>query len=121
MSDKGLILVIDDEEAVRASFKMYLEDSGYKVLPAENGRQGIELFDRENPQCVLVDLKMPEMNGHEVIEHMIASGRNIPSIVISGTEVLEEAIKSLRMGAWDYMTKPVMDMAGLLHRVEETI
>jgi len=121
MSDKGLILVIDDEEAVRTSFKMYLEDSGYKVLLAENGRQGIELFDREKPQCVLVDLRMPEMNGHEVIEYIKASGRNIPSIVISGTEVLEEAIKSLRMGAWDYMTKPVMDMAGLLHRVEETI
>ncbi len=121
MTHKGLILVIDDEEAVRTSFKMYLEDSGYQVLLAENGRQGIELFDRETPQCVLVDLRMPEMSGHEVIEYIRASGRNIPSIVISGTEVLEEAIKSLRMGAWDYMTKPVMDMAGLLHRVEETI
>lgn len=121
MSNKGLILIIDDEEAIRTSFKIYLEDSGYEVLLAENGRRGIELFDREEPVCVLVDLRMPEVSGHEVIEHIISSNRNIPSIVISGTDVLEEAIKSLRMGAWDYMTKPVMDMAGLLHRVEETI
>ncbi len=121
MSHKGLILVIDDEEAIRTSFKLYLEDSGYEVLLAENGRQGIELFDREKPQCVLVDLRMPEVSGHDVIKHIKKSGRNIPSIVISGTDVLEDAIKSLRIGAWDYMTKPVMDMAGLLHRVEETI
>ena len=92
MSDKGLILVIDDEEAIRTSFKIYLEDSGYEVLLAENGRQGIELFDREEPQCVLVDLRMPEVSGHEVIEYILNSGRNIPSIVISGTDVLEEAI-----------------------------
>ncbi len=121
MSNKGLILVIDDEEAIRTSFKIYLEDSGYEVLLAENGRHGIELFDREEPLCVLVDLRMPEVSGHEVVEYIFTSGRNIPSIVISGTDVLEEAIKSLRIGAWDYMTKPVMDMAGLLHRVEETI
>ncbi|MCK5115678.1 MAG: response regulator [Candidatus Aegiribacteria sp.] len=121
MSHKGLVLVIDDEEAIRTSFKLYLEDSGYEVLLAENGRQGIKLFDRKEPQCVLVDLRMPEVSGHEVIKHIKNSGRNIPSIVISGTDVLEDAIKSLRIGAWDYMTKPVMDMAGLLHRVEETI
>ena len=121
MSNKGLILVIDDEEAIRTSFKIYLEDSGYEVLIAENGRQGIKLFDREEPLCVLVDLRMPEVSGHEVIKHIKNSSRNIPSIVISGTDVLEDAIKSLRIGAWDYLTKPVMDMAGLLHRVEETI
>ena len=121
MNHKELVLVIDDEEAIRTSFKMYLEDSGYKVLLAENGREGIDLFDREEPQCVLVDLRMPEVSGHEVIAYIKASERNIPIIVISGTDVLEEAIKSLRIGAWDYMTKPVMDMAGLLHRVEETI
>ncbi len=121
MSSKGKILIIDDEEAVRASFQIYLEDSGYEVLLAENGRRGMELFDSEDLLCVLVDLRMPGVGGHEVIEHISASDRNIPTIVVSGTDVLEDAIKALRIGAWDYLTKPVMDMAGLLHRVEETI
>ena len=121
MDTKGRILVIDDEEAIRTSFQMYLEDNGYDVLLAENGRLGIELFDREEFQCVLIDLRMPEVKGYKVIEHIKSSGRNTPTIVVSGTDVLEDAIKALRMGAWDYLTKPVIDMAGLLYRVEETI
>jgi putative two-component system response regulator len=121
MNSKGTILVIDDEEAVRTSFQMYLEDSGYTILLAENGRSGIEVFDKNDLHCVLVDLRMPEVSGHTVIEHIKASGRNIPTIVVSGTDVLEDAIKALRVGAWDYLTKPVVDMASLLHRVEETI
>ena len=121
MSIKGKILVIDDEEAIRTSFQIYLEDNGYEVLLAENGRRGMELFNLETPQCVLVDLRMPEVGGHKVIEHIKASGRNTPTIVVSGTDVLEDAIHALRIGAWDYLTKPVLDMAVLLHRVEETI
>jgi len=121
MNGKAKILVIDDEEAIRASFRMYLEDNGYEVLTAENGRIGIELYDSESPQCVLVDLRMPEVGGHTVIEHIKASDKNTPTIVVSGTDVLEDAINALRIGAWDYLTKPVIDMAGLLHRVEETM
>ncbi|MBN2586626.1 MAG: response regulator [Candidatus Fermentibacteraceae bacterium] len=121
MGTNDKILVIDDEEAVRTSFQMYLEDSGYRVILAENGRQGTELFDSESPQCVLVDLRMPEMGGHEVIEYISRADENVPIIVVSGTDVLEDAIKALRKGAWDYLTKPVLDMAGLLHRVEETL
>ena len=121
MTTNEKILVIDDEEAIRTSFQMYLEDSGYRVILAENGRRGIELFDEESPQCVLVDLRMPEMGGHEVIEYISSRDENVPVIVVSGTDILEDAIKALRKGAWDYLTKPVLDMAGLLHRVEETL
>lgn len=121
MNEAQKILVIDDEEAIRTSFQMYLEDNGYRVVLAENGKRGIELFDRENPDCVLVDLRMPEASGHDVIEHISAIDNKIPVIVVSGTDVLEDAIKALREGAWDYLTKPVIDMAGLLHRVEETL
>lgn len=121
MSDIGRILVIDDEEAIRTSFQMYLEDNGYQVILAENGRQGIELFESESPDCILVDLRMPEMSGHDVIRHVSAGDSTVPLIVVSGTDVLEDAIRALREGAWDYLTKPVLDMAGLLHRVEETM
>lgn len=121
MTEVRKILVIDDEEAVRTSFQMYLEDNGYTVILAENGRRGVELFESESPDCVLIDLRMPEMNGHEVIRHVSSLDSSVPLIVVSGTDVLEDAIRALREGAWDYLTKPLIDMAGLLHRVEETL
>lgn len=121
MEDNVKILVIDDEEAVRTSFQMYLEDCGYDVVLAENGERGIALFESESPRCVLVDLRMPGTGGHEVIRHISRQDDDVPIIVVSGTDVLEDAISALRKGAWDYLTKPVVDMAGLQHRIEEAL
>ncbi len=61
-----IILTIDDEDIIRASFRFYLEDYGYKVLEAENGRVGLEVFERENPDLILVDLRMPEVDATPV-------------------------------------------------------
>jgi len=121
MKDKKRILIIDDEEAVRTSFQLYLEDCGFQALTAEDGKEGIRLFEEERPHCVLVDLRMPHADGHQVIRHISCRDELVPVIVISGTEIMEDAVRSLREGAWDFMTKPVVDLATLLHRVEEVL
>ena len=64
------VLVIEDEEPVRDSFRNFLEDQGYEVFEAANGREGIELFQTCQPDVVLIDLRMPEMNGHQCFFEM---------------------------------------------------
>ncbi len=122
MTDRALsILVIDDEAGIRESMAAYLEDSGYLVLEAENGRAGIELVGTESPDLVLTDLQMPGMGGLDVLEVMTAQYSDIPVIIVSGQGELGDAIQALKLGAWDYLTKPIVDMAVLEHAVERSL
>ena len=116
-----VILTIDDEEAIRESFQLYLEDYGYCVIEAENGRVGIERFDTEKPDLVLVDLRMPEVDGMQVLDHVVTTSPDTPIIVVSGTGVISDAIEALHLGAWDYMLKPLQDLSVLLHAVEKNL
>lgn len=114
---KAKILTIDDEDIIRESIQAYLEDSGFAVIHAENGRVGLEVFRRERPDLVLVDLRMPEVDGLDVLAKVTSESPLTPIIVVSGTGVLQDAIEALRLGAWDYVTKPVQDMAVLEHEI----
>jgi len=116
-----LILTIDDEPAIRDSIEAYLEDSGYRIIQAADGRQGLEAFLKYQPDLVLVDLRMPEMDGLEVMGRITTEWPMTPVIVVSGTGVLTDAIEALRMGAWDYLTKPIEDMAVLEHAVTRAL
>lgn len=111
------LLTIEDDVRVRESIANYFEDSNFTVLQAANGREGLELFRRESPDIVLVDLRMPEIDGLDVIETIKRDFEDTPIIVVSGTGVLADAIKAIRLGAWDYVTKPIEDMAVLEHIV----
>lgn len=115
------ILTIDDDINVRSNLVAYLEDSGFEVFEAENGRRGLEVFAEHAPDLVLVDLRMPVMGGMEVLEHLRAEAPDVPVIVVSGVGVLEEAVEALRHGAWDYVTKPVTDMRVLEHAVNKAL
>ncbi len=115
------LLTIDDEAALRRGFKDYFEDSDFKVLEAENGRVGVEIFRRQRPDVVLCDLRMPEMDGLEVIKIIAAEAPDTPLIVVSGTGLLEDATEAIRQGAWDYITKPVVDMAVVEHVVNKSL
>jgi phosphoserine phosphatase RsbU/P len=115
------ILTVDDEDAVRWSIRFYLEDCGYRVLEAEDGRAGLEIFERERPDLVLADLRMPEMDGLELLREILASSPQTPVIIISGTGVLSDAIEAIRLGAWDYVLKPIRDMAVLGHTINRSL
>ncbi len=107
------ILVIDDEITVRKSFAFYFEDIGYHVLEARNGREGLDIFEREKPHLVFTDLRMPIMDGFEFLRQAREMRPETPVIVVSGIGVVSDAIKAVKLGAWDYITKPVYDMEAL--------
>ncbi len=105
------ILVIEDEEILRESIADYLEDRNFRVLTAENGSVGIEVFARARPDLVLTDLRMPEVDGLDVLRRVGELSPDTPLIVVSGTGRISDAVQALRLGAWDYILKPVEDLS----------
>ncbi|MCP4131448.1 MAG: response regulator [bacterium] len=120
-SEDTTILTIDDEEAIRDSIASYLEYSDYRVLQAENGSVGLEVFRGEKPDLVLVDLRMPGINGMEVLSAIKEEAPEIPVIVISGTGIMGDVIRALRLGAADYITKPIEDMGFVEHAIDRAL
>jgi len=116
---KQRILYIDDELLVRESLAKYLERSGYEVIQAETGERGIEIFRLRKPDAVLVDLRMPGMGGLEVLERVSGESPETPVVLISGVGMLQDAIEALRLGAWDFITKPIQDLVLLNHTLEK--
>ncbi|MEG3638455.1 response regulator [Magnetococcus sp. PR-3] len=110
-----LVLTIDDEKAIRISIRMFLEEFGYQVIEATNGQEGLEVFDRMQPDLVLVDLRMPVMNGLQVLAGIRERSPQTPVVVISGTGAVGDVVEALRLGAWDYLLKPIQDMMVLEH------
>ncbi len=115
------ILTVEDDEFVREIIVAFLEDSGYVVLQAENGRQGLEIFRSEHPDLLLLDLRMPEIDGLEVLSVVTREAPDTPAIVVSGMGTIGDAIKALKLGAWDYIAKPIHDMAVLEHSVSRAL
>ena len=115
------IVVIDDEDIVRYSLCDQLEDMGYNVIPAENGVIGLEKIQQSQPDLILTDMRMPEMGGLEVIENSQKLVPQIPIIVISGAGRLTDAVEALRLGAYDYLVKPIKDFAVLGHVVTKAL
>lgn len=122
MTNPLKVLIIDDEAMLRSSFRDYFEDDGATVLEAPNGAEGLDLCLRELPDLVLTDLRMPILDGFGVIEHLKQALPDIPIIVVSGQGTISDVITAIRMGAWDYITKPVLkleEMSIVVQRVLE--
>lgn len=115
------ILTIDDEPIVRQSFRLFLEDLNYSVLEAESGASGIDIFMEEKPDLVLLDLNMPYMDGLEVLEILRERAPETPFIVISGTGRVSDIAQALRLGAWDYLFKPIHDLTVLDHAINRSL
>lgn len=103
------ILTIEDEDLLREYVCDYLEDIGFETLQADNGRRGLEMIRSEIPDLVLTDLRMPEMNGLDVLAAMQKEFPEMPVVVISGTGTLNDVIQTMKFGAWDYILKPIHD------------
>ena len=101
------ILVIDDERSIRNSMKDILQYEGYEVVLAENGMEGLVSVKSEKPDIVFCDIKMPKMEGIEVLERIKEFSADTPVIMISGHGTIDTAIEAIRKGAYDFIEKPL--------------
>jgi signal transduction histidine kinase len=105
-AQRPLILIIDDEEVLRDGCRQTLERSGYVVLTAGDGAEGIKLAKENKPDLAFVDLKMPGMSGMEIIEFLSKDIPDIILIMITGYATIVSAVEAIQKGAYDYLPKP---------------
>lgn len=110
MDPKEKVMIVDDEDLIRLNLRAAFEDLGYSVVEAANGLEGLEVFFREKPDIVFTDLRMPEMDGLTFLSELRDKSPETPTVVVSGTGTMKDAIEALRMGAWDYVTKPIQQI-----------
>ncbi len=111
------ILIIEDEIVFRKQLESYLQDLGASVQTADSGVKGIEAIELHQPDIILTDLNMPGMDGHAVLEAVLIRYPGLPVIVISGLEDMSDVARSMRLGAFDYLHKPITDWSYLLEAV----
>jgi two-component system nitrogen regulation response regulator NtrX len=100
------ILVIDDEKSIRSTLKDILEHEGFNTEVASNGQEAIELFSKSQFDAVLCDIKMPGMDGIEVLEKLQEIANDVPVIMISGHGTIDTAVEAIKKGAFDFIEKP---------------
>ncbi len=105
-NNKQTILIVDDEEKALKVLKINLKDK-YNVLLARNGNQALSLINHEPVDLVLTDLKMPEMSGNELVKQLREQGFKIPVIIMTAYGTVENAVESIKQGAFDYVLKPL--------------
>ena len=107
------LLIIDDDVDLCNSLKFFFEDLDSVVYACNDGNTGLRLFKEVNPDIILLDLNMPVMGGDKVIAKIRDLSLDVPIVVISGTGVIKEAIRSIKLGAWDFVTKPILNFEDL--------
>jgi len=118
---KYTILCIDDDEIMLSLLEEYLIAAGYNVLKAGDGLTGIGLMKKHKPDCVLLDIRMPGMDGFKVLEKLTGEYINLPVLILSGSDKIQDVIKAQRNGAWDYITKPIESMELMLQSIEKAL
>lgn len=114
------ILVIDDQRPIRSTLKDILEMEGHTVSLAEDGAKGVETFTAEKPDLVLTDIKMPAMDGMEVLAKIMDTKADCPVIMISGHGDIDTAVECIKRGAYDFIQKP-LDLNRLLITVKNAL
>jgi two-component system response regulator HydG len=105
-TEKTRVLIIDDEEAIRDSCTLVLHKQGFAVETAPDGPQGLKLFQQDTPHVVLLDLKLPGMDGRDVLTRLKKESPETPVIIITGFASIESAVDTIKRGAFDYLAKP---------------
>ena len=120
MKKSPKILIIDDEAPIRASLKEILEYENYQVMEAEDGAEGLKLATKFAFDVVFCDIKMPEMDGLEVLDALVEKGIDGRVIMISGHGTVETAVQAIRVGAFDFIQKP-LDLNRILLTVRHAL
>jgi PAS domain S-box-containing protein len=114
------ILIIDDDPNISRLFSRFLSSNGFEVEKAMSGEEGLQVFPSFAPDLVFVDIYMPGIKGFEVIEQIRKDDAHTPIVVISGSNEIADALNAIKLGAWDYITKPLENMDQLLHSIEKS-
>ena len=101
------VLIVEDDSSLAELFSDFIRDEGHETLIAASAEAGVELLERFYPDAMIVDLHLPGMSGLELIRLLVDQGRLLPTIVLSGVASAEEAGESVRLGALDFVPKPV--------------
>lgn len=105
--EKKKVLVVDDSLLIRKLLQDFLEKKGYTVLLAEDGKEALEMINKDMPDMMLLDITMPVMDGIEVLEKLKKINVNLPVIIVTNTADIKIARETLEKGAYDYVTKPI--------------
>ena len=116
----GKILVVDDEDIVRTSCSRTLSPEGYEIRLAKNGAEGLKMASEERFDLVLTDLKMPDMDGIEVLRIIKEQWPETAVIIVTGYQTVDTAVKAIKLGAYDYIEKPFTPDA-LIAAVKEAL
>jgi DNA-binding response OmpR family regulator len=114
------VLVVEDDASIALGLRINLEGEGYRVLLAENGERGLELARTEEPDLIVLDVMLPQMNGLEVLQALRREGRMMPIIILSARTGEMDKVTGLELGAEDYVGKP-FSLAELLARVRAAL
>jgi DNA-binding NtrC family response regulator len=120
MPQKNRILVVDDEDALRTVLSSELEGEGYKVASAADGSGAIEILKKDEFDLILLDIKMPNVDGFEVLKFVKETQPDTKVIMLTGFADLKNAIESKKLGAEDFVSKPY-DLVDLLTTVERVL
>jgi DNA-binding NtrC family response regulator len=120
MADASRILVVDDEDALRTVLSSELSSSGYDVTTATDGDEAIAAVDNKKFHLILLDIKMPRVDGFEVLKYVKKSHPSVKVIMLTGFADLKNAIESKKLGAEDFVSKPY-DLVDLLTTIERVL
>lgn len=109
------ILIVDDNQLITESLKMFLISKGFEVFGVFDGNSSLAVIKQKKLDLIILDLGLPDISGFKILEKVVLESPQLPVIILSGTEVIEDVIKAMRIGAWDFVQKPVKNMQILYH------
>ncbi|MDQ4424384.1 MAG: SpoIIE family protein phosphatase [Thalassolituus sp.] len=115
------VLVIDDDSTVRDSVVAYLDDCDYNMQSAGSAQEALDAIEVSVPDAVVCDLKMPGMHGIQLLEKLRENHPDLPVIVVSGAGVMDDVVHALRLGAADFLVKPILDLEVLVHSLRKAL
>lgn len=101
------VLIIDDERPIRETLEMFLREKGYEVATSENGADGLRLIEKEPPDIVVLDIRLPGMNGLEVLQNIKKINKDTEVILITAYHDIGNNIEAIALGAYGYIRKPI--------------
>jgi len=120
MSDEPTVFVVDDDKEVRESVRWLIESVGLAVQTFDSAKAFLDAYDPDQPGCVVLDVRMPEMSGPELQKKLLAEGIEIPTIIVSAYGSVAVAVDAMKHGAVDFIEKPFSDQA-MLDRIQQAI